>query len=452
MREMKDSGIAWIGEIPKEWGIIPFKSYFKLSKGLNITKGDLIIRGIPVINYGQIHSKLNTGTSINPELIKYVSDNYIETNPNCLLSSGAFIFADTSEDKDGCGNAIYVNSPKYPLLFAGYHTIIANPRQNKDNKFLAYLFLTDCWRSQIRSIVTGIKVYSINQKCLNNSTILLPPLSEQQRIATFLDEKCKEIDALIALQEEMITELQAYKQSVISEAVTKGLAPKVAMKDSGVEWIGEIPEHWRLVKFNKVCSKITDFVASGSFESLRLNVPYLDEPDFAMLVRTTDLSGSARSDKKVYISEDSYKFLNNSNLFGGEIVLPNIGASVGDVYKVPKMYEHMSLAPNSIMFLTKYVDNYYYYFYSCNAGRLSVLNIAQSTAQPKFNKTQLRDLIVPVPPLPEQQAIADYLDTQCTRIDSLIALKQAKIESLKEYKKSVIYEYVTGKKEVPATV
>lgn len=215
------------------------------------------------------------------------------------------------------------------------------------------------------------------------------------------------------------------------------------MKDSGIKWIGNIPNHWKVPKMNYICNTITDFVASGSFESLRINVPYLDSPDYAMLVRTTDLSGSARSEKRVYISKHSYDFLRNSNLFGGEIVLPNIGA-VGDVYIVPKgMYEKMSLAPNAIMFKSNYLDKFYFYYFYCMAGRQSILELCQSTAQAKFNKTQLRSVRVLLPPLTEQQKIADYLDKVCGEIDDMIALQEKMIEELKAYKQSVITEAVT---------
>jgi restriction endonuclease S subunit len=215
------------------------------------------------------------------------------------------------------------------------------------------------------------------------------------------------------------------------------------MKDSGIEWIGDVPEEWEVTKFYRVCSVITDFVASGSFESLRINVPYHDYPDYAMLVRTIDLSGKGRVSGKVYISKHSYDFLNNSNLFGGEIILPNIGASVGDVYIVPNLYERMSLAPNSIMFKTKQCDKYWYYYFYSEAGKRAIFNICQSTAQPKFNKTELRDIRVCIPTNKEQQAIADYLDKKCSEIDSLIELQEQMIEELKAYKQSVITEAVT---------
>ena len=214
------------------------------------------------------------------------------------------------------------------------------------------------------------------------------------------------------------------------------------MKDSGIFDGVEIPATWDIMKFGKVCSIVTDFVASGSFADLRENVPYLSEPDYAMLVRTTDLAKTARSEGKVYISKASYEFLSNSNLFGGEIVLPNIG-SIGDVYVVPKLYERMSLAPNSIMFKTRYCDKYYYYYFLCKVGGLQLSEISQSTAMAKFNKTDLKQIRVFLPSLAEQQKIVEFLDRKCAEVDEMIGLQEQIIEELKAYKQSVITEAVT---------
>jgi type I restriction enzyme S subunit len=214
------------------------------------------------------------------------------------------------------------------------------------------------------------------------------------------------------------------------------------MKDSGIYDGVEIPVSWDTMKFGKVCSVVTDFVASGSFADLRENVPYLSEPDYAMLVRTTDLAKTARSEGKVYISKASYEFLSNSNLFGGEIVLPNIG-SIGDVYVVPKLYDRMSLAPNSIMFKTNYCDKYYYYYFLSKVGGLQLSEISQSTAMAKFNKTDLKQIRVFLPSLAEQQRIAEFLDRKCGEIDEMISLQEKVIEELKAYKQSIITEAVT---------
>ena len=214
-------------------------------------------------------------------------------------------------------------------------------------------------------------------------------------------------------------------------------------KDSGVAWIGEVPKHWEVKKMNYHCSTITDFVASGSFADLRKNVLYLDEPDYAMLIRTADLSSNDRKLPPVYISKCSYEFLSNSNLFGGEVVLPNIGASIGNVYMVPKLYKHMSLAPNAIMVKSYGNDRFLYYYFKSKPGVDSLMLIGMAAAQDKFNKTELRSLKVLVPPLGEQVAIATYLDTHCAKIDNLISIQQKRIALLQELKQSVITHAVT---------
>ena len=177
-RAMIDSGIPWIGEIPEGWEIARFKHRFKTYKGLSFTKADLVEDGNPVISYGQIHAKYNNGTSIDSKLIRFVPDGIIENGGNSMVSLGDFIFADTSEDIDGCGNCVYID--KDIELYAGYHSVIAQSILSKNNKYYAYLFLTNCWRSQIRMRVSGIKVFSITQNILNQTLLIVPPVSEQE--------------------------------------------------------------------------------------------------------------------------------------------------------------------------------------------------------------------------------------------------------------------------------
>lgn len=215
---MKPSNIDWIGQIPSHWGEERFKSKFKTAKGLSFTKADLVHSGNPVISYGQIHAKYNTGTAIDLNMVRYVPDSIIENGCNSKVKMGDFIFADTSEDIDGCGNCVYID--RNTELFAGYHTVIASSFQNADNKYYAYLFLTDCWRSQIRMRVSGIKVFSISQSILNQTSLIVPPHAEQREIADYLDRKCADIDALIALKQQKIEELKQYKKSLIYEYVT----------------------------------------------------------------------------------------------------------------------------------------------------------------------------------------------------------------------------------------
>ena len=215
---MKDSGVEWIGQIPKEWKVIPIKSLFSFGKGLTITKADLQENGVKVINYGQIHAKYNRGVSINNNLYRFVSEKFLSTNHNSLIEFGDFIFADTSEDIDGAGNFVYID--KHDKIFAGYHTLILQSLYNNDNKFLAYLFLSTQWRQQIQKRICGIKVFTISKNILSCLTIIRPPLPEQQRIVDYLDKKCEEIDKLIKIKQEKIDRLSEYKKSLIYECVT----------------------------------------------------------------------------------------------------------------------------------------------------------------------------------------------------------------------------------------
>ncbi|MCI1474658.1 MAG: restriction endonuclease subunit S, partial [Prevotella sp.] len=246
-KHYKDSGIEWIGEIPEHWEIERFKYDFLPSKGLTITKSDLVDNGWPVVNYGQIHSKLNLGTGINGDLIRYVPISYRGLYLKEVAAQNDFIFADTSEDIEGCGNCVFID--KNQEIFAGYHTIIAKSRHKEYGRYFSYLFLTNEWRSQIRSRVYGVKVFSITQNILFNTKVILPSLPEQQSIANYLDKKCGLIDRMIGNLQKKIELLKELKSSVISRAVTKGLDPHVKMKDSGVEWIEEIPEHWEIERF-----------------------------------------------------------------------------------------------------------------------------------------------------------------------------------------------------------
>jgi len=214
---MKDSGVEWIGKIPESWDVVPLKTLFDFGKGLPITKENLVEEGIPVISYGQIHAKWNSGVTIHEELKRFVGKEYLETNPSCLVKKGDFIIADTSEDREGCGNAAYVDTDD--TIFAGYHTVVLiSKKPNVDNKYLAYLFLTDVWRSQLRKRVSGIKVFSVSRKFLSETSVLVP--DNASKMVELLDEKCSHIDKLITIKQQKIEKLNQYKKSLIYEYVT----------------------------------------------------------------------------------------------------------------------------------------------------------------------------------------------------------------------------------------
>ena len=216
--EMKDSGVEWIGKIPKEWNVNRLKNLFKFTKGLSITKENLIEEGLPVISYGQIHSKENTGIDVKQALLRFVSFDYLKNNPQCKVNQNDFVFADTSEDYDGCGNCVYKRDNS--LLYGGYHAIILHSVKKEDNRYFAYLFLTDLWRKQVRELASGVKVLSITQKNLMNCSVIIPKYEEQQQISDHLDAKCSEIDSIIESKQQQLETLEQYKKSLIYEYVT----------------------------------------------------------------------------------------------------------------------------------------------------------------------------------------------------------------------------------------
>lgn len=412
--EYKDSGIQWIGKIPSHWSITLFKRIFSFGRGLSITKADLVVSGIPVISYGQIHSKNNTGTKIEENLLRYVPESYAIGNESSIVKKGDFIFADTSEDLDGCGNCIY--NDKDDLIYAGYHSIIAKSKGCITSKYLAYLFKTDCWRSQIRSSVYGVKVFSITQNSLSDTSVILPPLSEQESIASYLDYKVGQIDAVISEKEKMLEDLKVYRSAIISEAVTKGLDKNVKMKDSGIERFPYINRHWRTIKLKYIST-----IKSGKL-----------------------LANSELSENGLYEVYGGNGFMGYTSEFNTEspaIVIGRVGALCGNVHLIDssKWVTDNALVLNIIDDTISYE---YLYFY-LDAFDLNTLN--SSNAQPLITGTKVLDVLMPLPSLDEQQRIAEKIKVKILVIDELINKFNEQISDLKSYKSSLITEAVTGK-------
>ena len=215
---MKDSGVEWLGDVPEHWTVLKNRHVFRFSKGLSITKEHLQDSGIPCVSYGEVHSKF--GFEFDPEIndMKFVSEEYLETSKNCLLNSGDFIFADTSEDFEGSGNFSYLNSKSQ--VFAGYHTVIARLKSQQNPRFFAYVFDSNAHRKQIQTQIKGIKVFSITQGILKDIYSWVPPVNEQHLIVEYLDQECSKISLLKLNQRNLIEKLKEYRSSIISHAVT----------------------------------------------------------------------------------------------------------------------------------------------------------------------------------------------------------------------------------------
>lgn len=438
-RKLKDSGIPWIGLIPEEWETVRFKSKFATRKGLSIIKADLTETGVPVVNYGQIHSKHNSGTTTTLDTIKYVPPTYIFSDPNALVKKGDFIFADTSEDISGCGNCAFIDWDGY--IFGGYHTIIASG--DDTNKYFAYQFLTDSWRSQIRCNVTGIKVFSISQLLLANTKLILPPLDEQNRIVAFLDKKCGEIDELIGIEEQMIADLEAYRQAVIIEAVIKGLNQEVAMMASGCDWFKNHPTHWKTEKirnlFNRRSEKNSPIKTK---ERLSLSI---DKGVTLYADKTTNLDRFKDDFTQYQLAHPNDIVLNSMNMIVGAVSKSSYYGCVSPVYYV--IYgkdSNTNMDYYGYLLNTPIIRDVYHklgqgiYAIERGDGRVN-------TCRLKVDYYEFSQISVPVPPVDEQEEIASFLKEKEKEIDELIRVKQEKIETLKQYRQSLIFEAVTGK-------
>ena len=431
-RAMKDSSVEWIGEIPEGWEVYNIRHEFSFGKGLPITKDDLRDSGEPVISYGQIHSKINTGTTVKPALVRYVEEKYLDTHPDSLAQKGDLILADTSEDVAGCGNCIYVDTDV--PVFAGYHTIILRNKTNHNQRFLSYLFQTDAWRSQIRKQVTGVKLFSISQKILRSTSVIIPQYEEQERIADYLDTECARIDAVIEKTRASIEEYRKLKQSVITQAVTKGIRPGRKMKDSGVEWIGEIPEEWNCLKIKWLLDERNERSEHGLEEPLSMSQKY-------GLIPTKEMD---------MVPNMASSFVGAKVCYPGDLVFNKLKAHLG-VFALSKF--HGLVSPDYAVYHSRGIANLKYLEYLFKTPQYIAEFKKKSTGVgaglTRLYTAGLYSIYSTILPLSEQSEIVEYLDEKTEEISALIRQKEGIITELESYKKSLIYEYVTGKKEVP---
>ena len=445
-RKMKDSGIEWIGEIPEGWEIRNIKYLFSFGKGLNITKENLKEQGVAVISYGQIHSKLNPFYKISDDLIRFVDESYLKTGNLSLVNQGDFIFADTSEDVQGCGNFIYVDGQQ--TMFAGYHTIILRSLAPKDNKFFAFLFMSDCWRKQIRECVNGVKLFSISQKLIKKTSILIPPEDEKVRIVNYLEEHCATIDNVLEKIRASIEEYKKLKQAVITQVVTKGVRGNREMKDSGVEWIGGIPIEWELVPFRHVLKERQEKNSPiKSVERLSLSI---DLGVTLYAEKTTNLDRFKDDFEQYKLAYEGDLVMNSMNMIVGATGVSDYFGCVSPVYYTfyDELEDHVTAKYCEYIFRSKTMLRV---LYSLGKGIYAIVrgDDRVNTCRLKVSKEDLKSIITPVPPVEEQREIVNYLKKKCLAIDELIAKKEQYLSEIENYKKSLIYEYVTGKKEVP---
>ena len=407
---MKDSGISWVGEIPTNWTIGRIGGLYSLR---NQKVSDKDYEPLSVTMKGVL-PQLETAAKTND------GDN------RKLVRKGDFAINSRSDRRGSCGIADRDGS-------VSLINTILKPRNQMNARYYNWLFHTPMFADEFYKWGHGIvdDLWSTNWEEMKKIQIPFPSLVEQQRIAEFLDRECGKIDGLKADIQAQIDTLEQYKRSIITEAVTHGLNPSAPMKECSVSWARQIPQHWKVMPNKHLMTKIKNICPIYKGEDI------LSLTMYGVIVRDLDAGGKMPS------SFDGYQYIKKDNLL----------MCLFDIDVTPRcigiIKQNGITSPAYSQFKMKKIANarFYYYYYLMLDYTKELLHLAKNLRH-SLTEDQLGAIKQLVPPLDEQQEIADYLDNKCAEIERIIADKKTQIETLDGYKKSLIYEYVTGKKEV----
>lgn len=412
MRKMMDSGLDIVGQMPNEWNFVRLRYLCNITTGNSDTQD----------------------ADPDGEYLFYVRSPIIERSTKYTFDGEGILMAG---DGAGAGRVFHHAFGKYAV-----HQRVYRLYNFKINSNFLFYYVSNLFPSVMDKGSAQSTVPSVRLPMLLNFEVCTPPLAEQQRIADFLDEKCSEIDSIRSDIQKQIDILNDYKKSVITEAVTKGLNPKVKLKDSGIEWIGKIPEEWNVKKLKYLIRVPLQYGANET------GVDY--EDTLPRYIRITDISmdNKLKDDGKLSLEFEKAK---SYILEDEDLLFARSGASVGKTFLYKKEYGLSAFAG----YLIKASFNkgkvcprfFYYNTLSFCYDSWKQQAFTQATIQ-NIGAEKYNTFAIPVPTLSEQKAIADYLDEKCSEIDATIADKQKQLETLDEYKKSLIFEYVTGKKEI----
>lgn len=421
-RQMKDSGIEWIGEIPADWDI---KVAFQLFQQVKNKNEGLVEQNLLSLSYGKIKRRnIDAAGGLLPE--SFDGYNIIEKDDIVLR------LTDLQNDQTSLRVGI---SNERGIVTSAYLTL-RNQSVNIPLYLYYYLHTFDLCKG-FYGMGAGVR-QGLNWDGLKLLKIVLPSVEEQTKITKHLTAVCTEIEAVIAKTKATIEEYKKLKQSIIAEAVTKGIRGDRPMKDSGVEWIGDIPNHWKKDKTIRLFGKI----GSGT-------TPKSDEDDNfegnIHWIQSGDINGGYLTKTKFCVSQSVLDKYSALKVYESPfIIIAMYGGSIGNI----SISEIDACVNQACCVLSESTMDFKYAFYTFKATKDYLIQKGIGGGQPNISQDTIKQLWLPVPNLQEQKEIADYLDKKCAEIDTLIAKKTALLEEMETYKKSVIYEYVTGKKEV----
>ena len=428
MAGYKDSGVEWIGAIPKEWNTCKIDTLYSV-RSSRVSDRDFMPLSV-------------TMQGVLPRLQSVAkTDNHDDRK---LVMKNDFVINSRSDRRGSCGISQYDGS-------VSLINIVLKPTSKNitmEPRYFGWLFRSSVFSDEFYRLGHGIvdDLWTTTWNDMRKMTVALPPLPEQQRIADFLDTKCSILDRTIDAVSRQIEDLEKYKKALITKTVTKGICkkgePERAMKDSGVEWIGEVPEEWSVKRLKYVLDSIRNGASAASYEY---------EPDSFRYVRITDIddNGNLKQTGKQYLPKEMAK---NFILNKKAVLIANTG-SLGKamLFDPDKEDEVCALNGHLIEAIANpnIISNEYLYFFIKSYNYINWVNrsYVQTTMQ-MLSAGRHKNLPVTVPPLAEQQQIADYLDEKCKNIDNRVQKRRQQLEWLKEYKKSLIFDYVTGKKRV----
>lgn len=425
-RKMKDSGIPWIGAIPEHWEVMRLRRVFSEAHEKTTDEGGQLLT---LSQYTGISPKTEGKRVGMFEAESTVGYNIVHAGQFVMNIMLAWNGSYGVSDFDG------IISPAYVVFNFNFRCC---------KKYFHYLLRLDGYPPAFKTVSRGIiesrlRLYPIY---FYQFLTIVPPLAEQERIASYLDEKCGEIDELIDVEQQMISDLESYRQAVITEAVTHGLNPDVQNKQSTIQGIKDIPSNWNEVNLLKVIY----LRARLGWRGLKAE-EYVDE-GYPFLSAFNIVNNQLVWENLNFINQLRYDESPEIKLSLHDILIVKDGAGIGKCARVENMPLGESTVNSSLGVITVSETLYYsylYYFFLSTPFQDNVLFLKNGMGVPHLTQENLKSVRIPLPPVDEQKTIANFLDSKCSEIDGLIKVKQEKIETLKQYRQSLIFEAVTGK-------
>ena len=434
---MKESGIDWIGQIPEEWEVSKLEHYVDIFGRIGFrgyTTNDIVNEGEGAISYSPSNI---IDYSVIDNNNTYISWSKYDESPEIQIKTGDVLYVKTgsSYGKTGIVNKLSNKATINPQL------VVLKPKKNTDSRLINYFLNSSVGKEQSELIVGGSTIPTITQESIKK--MIFPKISfeEQQKIADFLDKKTAQLNKVKNLLEEQIQKLKDYRASLIYETVTKGLDKTVPMKDSGIDWIGQVPEGWGV----KPLKYLIEFKNGYAFDSQNLTI----EQTGVKVIRIGDfkLSGiDFNAALNVFTSLNSK--LDFYRIRKSQILIAMSGATVGKISFVNQEPNVYSVINQRVGIIESEINKWIYYCLSTDSFMSYIQLNSNGSAQPNISSGEISDFKVAIPDDVVIQKCVKYLDNQLESINKLIQIKNQQIENINKQRQTLIYDYVTGKRRV----